>query len=204
MGEQLAQNVNNMWQVCVRGRLEEVIMALEAGGDPESTGGQDRTTCLMEAVRRGRKLMVAKLLSVPGINVNAKDLLGATALHYACLNFSTLLNYEVGILNMLLSCPGLLYNEKRNPHPAGLYDDKQGTGGETPVMLAARYGSSELLRIMVSNAKVDLNVVDNDGLTLEASFDGFRDGNLRGIGKARILQIVEEARKRRRCEHLLL
>ena len=190
MGEQLAQNVNNMWQVCVRGRLEEVIMALEAGGDPESTGGQDRTTCLMEAVRRGRKLMVAKLLSVPGINVNAKDLLGATALHYACLNFSTLLNYEVGILNMLLSCPGLLYNEKTN-------------GGETPVMLAARYGSEELLRVMVSNAKVDLDVVDNDGLKLEESLDGFEDRGFT-VPKARVLQIVEEARKRRRCEHLLL
>ena len=96
MGEQLAQNVNNM--------------ALEAGGDPESTGGQDRTTCLIEAVRRGRKPMVAKLLSVPGINVNAKDLLGATALHYACpeVNISS---YPARILaGLFFFCHAEIFN----------------------------------------------------------------------------------------------
>ena len=61
--------------------------------------------------------------------------------------------------------------------------------------------SEEQLCIMVSNAKVDLDVVDNDGLKLEESLDGFGDWNFQDVPKARVLQIVEEARKRRRCEH---
>ena len=60
MGELLAQNVNNMWQVCVRGRLEEVIMALEAGGDPESTGGRDEVQ--VQAEKPAKHLTAAAIL----------------------------------------------------------------------------------------------------------------------------------------------
>ena len=80
----MAEQQNNLlWEKCKDGRLEEVREALQAGADPNTTGGPFHSPCLMEAARNNHDEVVALLLSSPGIQVNAKNLHGWTALHWA-------------------------------------------------------------------------------------------------------------------------
>ena len=120
-------------------RMEKVTVALEAGEDPNTSGGESERTCLMVAVPRRWDQVVAKLLSCPGINVNAKDKHNCTALHYAAWFGS-----NVGILKMLMATPGILHNEKNE------WD-------RTPIQLAAICGRTDILREMAKCPHVNLD-----------------------------------------------
>ena len=119
-------------------RLEKVNVALEAGEDPNTSGGEWERTCLMVAVLRQWDQVVAKLLSCPGINVNAKDKNNMKALHHAaCFG-------NVGILKMLMATPGILHNEKD-------------LWGWTPIQAAAMRGQTDIVREMAKCPHVNLD-----------------------------------------------
>ena len=150
--------------------MEKVNVALEAGEDPNTSGGKWEGTCLMVAVLRQWNQVVAKLLSCPGINVNAKDKLNWTALdHAACFG-------NVGILKMLMATPGILHNEKD-------------LWGWTPIQLAAVRGQTDIVREMAKCPHIDLDL---------AILPNFRFQNYICRYDEAAVQIVEEARQRRR------
>ena len=137
-----------MWWKCRDGKLEEVREELEAGADPNTTGGPLKRTLLMEAAARDHREVVGLLLSSPGIQVNAKSMYNRTALHLACLHGS------VASLSKLLATSGLQLNET----------DKLGW---TPIMTAIYMGKTEAVRLMAAKPTVCLDVRDNQGRSLE-------------------------------------
>ena len=66
--------LQNIWESCRKGRLEEARQALQLGADPNSSGEFFNATCLMAAAQQNHDELVSLLLSQPGI----------TAVHYAC------------------------------------------------------------------------------------------------------------------------
>ena len=92
--------------------------------------------------------VVDLLLAQPGIEVNAKDSNGLTALHIAGAygNLAT--------LKKILAVPGLFLNER---------DHK----GRTPIMLVASLGQTDAVKMMVAKKGIDLWVKDNDDKYLE-------------------------------------
>ena len=92
--------------------------------------------------------MVDVLLEQPSIEVNAKDNDENTALHWACAPGN------VAILNQLLAVPGILVNER---------DCRDWT----PIMRAIRFAKLDIVRVMAAMEKVDLDVRDHRGLSLE-------------------------------------
>ena len=95
--------------------------------------------------------MVDVLLEQPSIEVNAKDNNENTALHWACRCGRV---SNVAILNQLLAFPGILVNEK---------DCRDWT----PIMRAIRFAKLDIVRVMAAMEKVDLDVRDHRGLSLE-------------------------------------
>ena len=70
--------------ICNTGTLEEVRGALANGADVNERDEEHfKMTGLMRAVVRQNEPLVSLLLQQPGIQVNAKDCVGWTALHYA-------------------------------------------------------------------------------------------------------------------------
>ena len=107
--------------ICKKGTLEEVGKALANGADVNERETDSKMTSLVLAVRCRNEPLVSLLLQQPGIQVNAKDNVGHTALHYAALFCSGTKGRKV--IKLLLNFPGI-DTEITN-------DD-----GETPVMLA--------------------------------------------------------------------
>ena len=101
------------------------------------------------ATRLNHNKVVGLLLSSPGIQINAKDNFGKTALHYACAYGS------LASLSKLLAAP----------QPLEL--NESDGNGETPIMLAIRSGNAEAVRMLAAVPKVDLDVKDNLGRSLE-------------------------------------
>ena len=78
------------FDICENGTLKKVREALANGADVNERGRRKslsgmRRTSLMEAVSFANEPLVSLLLQQPGIQVNAKDNEGWTALHYAAL-----------------------------------------------------------------------------------------------------------------------
>ena len=134
----------NLWEKCSAGKLKEVREALQAGADPNSTGGPRTSTCLMEASWKNHDEVVALLLSRPGIQVNARDEKNYTALHWASYNGS------LACLSRLLAVPKVQLNERNS-------------WGNTPIMVAISWGNTEAVRLMAAVAGVDLDIKDTEG-----------------------------------------
>ena len=184
---EMAGLVDNLWNLCRSGTLDQVKAALEAGADPNTTGespqhdwGEPTWTWLMTAVYDKRVDLVDLLLSQPSIDVNAKagSRLG-TALHTACLFFNE------AILHKLLATPGLLLNEKN-------------WLGETPIMSAARLGRVGAVKLMAAKEQVDLDLRDIQGRSLEEMGLHYR------TRRAELTQVVLEARQRRRWGEFII
>ena len=70
--------------ICKEGTLAEVREALGKGADVnEREQTVPKRTSLMRAILIENEPLVSLLLQQPGIQVNAKDCVGWTALHYA-------------------------------------------------------------------------------------------------------------------------
>ena len=128
--------------------MEEVRDSLAAGADPNARGGPINTTCLMEATRENHDGVVELLLSTQGIQVNAKNRCGWTALHYACGSGS------LASLALIVSSPGVLLNERSN-------------NGNTPIMWGIRNSRTQAVLQMAAVPDVCLDVKDNQGRSLE-------------------------------------
>ena len=144
----MAAREDNIWLKCWAGNLEEVRAALQAGGDPNTRGGRANKTCLMWAIFGGNEEMADLLPAQPDIEVNAKDNNDSTALHWACGPGN------VEILNQLLAVPVILVNER------DVY-------GWTPIIRAISFGKLDIVRVMAAVERVDLDVKDDSGLSLE-------------------------------------
>ena len=119
----MAMGRKSFFNICEKGTLKEVRRALANGADVNERG-MFKKTCLMLAVSDAKEPLVSLLLQQPGIQVNVKDIIGWTALHYAAFH-----NYrEEGrqVIKLLLNFPGI-DTEMTN-------DDDQ-----TPLMLAKEY-----------------------------------------------------------------
>ena len=139
---------SKLWEKCMLGKVEEVRKALEEGADPNTTDGEREITCLMVALEKNQAKVVDLLISCPAIEVNAKDPINRTALHFACWKGN------VAMLSKLLAIPGLLLNERMDR-------------GRTPIMAAVKFGRPDAVRLMAAVSEVDLDVKDNDGNNLE-------------------------------------
>jgi len=171
----MAEQQNNLlWKKCEDGKVEKVRQALQAGADPNTTGGPCDDTCLMEAAYYNHDKVVALLLAHPNIQVNAKSEYNRTALHYACARGS------LASLSKLLATPGVQLNERN-------------TRGQTPIMDAIDDGQTEAVRQMAAVKEVDLDVKDNQGRSLEKYANRWA-----GDAAPAIVQVLEEARQKRR------
>ena len=83
----MAMGRKSFFDICENGTLKEVRRALANGADVNERG-IIRKTILMEAVRDNNEPLVSLLLQQPGIQVNAEDDLGRTALHHAATHCS--------------------------------------------------------------------------------------------------------------------
>jgi len=132
-------------------------------------------TCLMVAAENNHDQVVALLLAQPGIQVNARDKMNFTALHWACQMGS------VASLTILLAVPVLLLNERNS-------------GGWTPILAAIFYGKTEAVRLMAQVKEVDLDVKDSHNRSLEDIAS--RYASIPGSGED-IVAVLTETRKRR-------
>jgi len=164
----------NLWRNCKEGKLREARQALEAGTDPNTTGDRNMT-CLMVAAENNHDQVVALLLAQPGIQVNARDKMNFTALHWACQMGS------VASLTIQLAVPGLLLNESNS-------------GGWTPILAAIFYGKTDAVRLMAQVKEVDLDVKDSHNRSLEDIAS--RYASIPGPGEE-IVAVLTETRKRR-------
>ena len=139
---------NDVCELTIFGRTEQLREALQAGADPNTMDERYNMTLLMIAINDYKLEVVDLLLAQPGIQVNAKDT-GSTALHVACAHGD-----RPDMLGKVLAAPGLLMNERDN-------------GGWTPIMLAVAKRRTDAVRLMVAVNEVDLDVRDDDGRTLE-------------------------------------
>ena len=120
--------------------------------------------------------VVDLLLAQPGIEVNAKDSNGLTALHIAGAYGS------LATLKKILAVPGLLLNEK---------DHK----GRTPIMLFASLGETDAVKMMVAKKGIDLWVKDNEDKDLEEACPEFRRTEILKVLKiAKLKPIIEKVR----------
>ncbi len=121
-------------------RVEEQFLAGYSANERSAKG----ETALIEAVRTGRKPLVELLLD-RGARVNV----AATRTNLTALEEATRLN-RADLAQLLVD--------------AGADVDKAGTGGETPVMIAAKQGQTEILEILIE-ANAYLNDTDSTGRT---------------------------------------
>jgi ankyrin repeat protein len=89
----------------------------------------------LEVWARSGKLAEVKRALIDGVDVNAKDEKGMTALHYAVLRA------EIRVVNLLLV--------------AGADIEAKSAAGETPIELAARLKESVLVRLMRKEVSID-------------------------------------------------
>ena len=175
----MAGRPSKFWQMCCgigfSSRpltLTGVRTALEEGADPNSRGGCYNRTCLMMAVANYSEdlfldCVVDLLLAQPGIEVNAKDSNGLTALHIAGAYGS------LATLKKILAVPGLLLNEK---------DHK----GRTPIMLVASLGRTDAVKMMLAKKGIDIWTWTLD---LEEACPEFR--------RTEIVKVLKEAKAKK-------
>lgn len=96
-----------------------------------------KQTPLICAVRHSAKF-IPTILEFEGVDVNAKDCDGRTALHYACFRGCSGTGLEPEVV-MLLRAQGL------NADPIDLHD-----GGWTPLMYAANRGDMAMVKALIS------------------------------------------------------
>ena len=127
-----------------RGDGDLLDLLLAQPGVEVNIKDSERSTPLMWACIFGKENVVRKLLQVDSIDLNYQD--GDTALHWAA-RFP-----NPGCLKLLREAPGLKWNVKN-------------VSGKTPLLVAASYGCSDILKIIltVPQPQLDLTVTDIAG-----------------------------------------
>ena len=130
--------MSRLWQFCVDGKLAGTRLALARGEDVNDKDNFDHTA-LMLAIWKKHNSIVKLLLDQPAVDVNVKDIVGQTVLHWAAEY-----NNAEGARMLLLHKD---FNSANN-------------GGSTALMIAVKYGKEEVLRELVCHQCVSLDVGD--------------------------------------------
>jgi len=101
---------------------------------------------LIKASKTGNLMLLKGLLAIPGINVNAKDNNGDTALMMASNEGNT------EIAKLLLSKPGINVNAK-------------GNYGDTALMMASYNGDEEIVKLLLDKPDININAKNKVGKT---------------------------------------
>ena len=88
------------------------------------------------------------LLNEPGIDINKSDMYGQTPLHFACSRNNT------EIIQLLCRNPALTSLNSRD------------VSGNTPIMVAAKFGNFQAFTKMMKIGKVDFSIRNIHGQTL--------------------------------------
>ena len=137
----------SLWNLCQKGKLNEVRAALARGADVNSKYGQYNQTGLMAAVKNRQNSVVRLLLEQPTVDLNCTDFFRETALHHAVTSD------DAEIVQLLLN----------DPRPNANYKD---TIGDTPVMFAIKQKKVVALRELVAHPIVDLDIMHH-GMSVE-------------------------------------
>ena len=139
-----------LWQLCKEEKLAEVREALARGEDANGKGEGNLTALMWAIMYNGDKEIVKLLLEQPTVDLNYSDKSGQTALH----KVGWALGDNVDAVKMLLADPCLTTHNHKNKH------------GRTPAISAALFKNT-LLRKLVAHPKVDLDIKDQIGRSLE-------------------------------------
>jgi len=129
---------------CKQGDTDTFNNILRSGTDVNCRQGEP----LREAITNNHVEIWTRLLEHPAINPNLPDDNGRTALHVA-----NWFNKEAAAAK-LVSMPGIELNKKDNY-------------GNTPIMMGVRYGTSDVLMVMLNCRGVDIMETDAQGRGLE-------------------------------------
>lgn len=117
----------------------------------ENTKDKDGNTALIIAAAEDQKKVVIFLLQIDGIDVNAQNKKGDTALIEACAkNYGS--DSDHGIVTLLLNAPNINVNLKNND-------------GRTALMRTLFFGNNEIGRLLLAAPGIDVNAKDSDGNT---------------------------------------
>ena len=157
---------------------DEVVKALINKGANINITDNAGVTPLMSAAGRGHLTTVQTLLSVPGIDINAKSFIGKTALHMAADYgkdevVKTLINRGANInitdndgLTPLMSATllGHLTTVQALLSAPGIDINAKSLIGKTALQTAADYGKYEFVKALI-NKGANINITDNAGVT---------------------------------------
>jgi Ankyrin repeats (3 copies) len=185
-----------MWGEMTRKGPDEVGGSQGINATPYKWLKRDNKTkqnVLMQAVEFGASIEQIKILIKGGVNVNAKDYYGNTALHDAC-------NHDkVEIVRVLLeakSDPNALQSNNWTPLHCACYDgfasvtellieygaslNELNNYEKTPLMMASMRGHTEIVRMLV-NARADLTTTTGIGLTAHSFATFYNHVNVMNI-----------------------
>ena len=183
-------------------------------------GGADEDDVLILAARKGHLAVVRHLLTVPGINVNARSRTGNTALMHAARKG------HIDVVRQLLAVPGINVNARsRTGNTALMHAARKGhidvvrqllavpginvnaredEEGNTALLYAAWSGHLAVVAELLAAPGIDVNAVDEDGYTAWRAAEYVEERERRRTGRRRLKRaldpdrVVQQDPKRRR------
>ncbi|SKA11004.1 ankyrin repeat domain-containing protein [Sediminibacterium ginsengisoli] len=146
-------------QACMSDQPDKALQAVEAGADvnvPFSAGFRAINYPILYAAKT-RNLPLFETLLKKGVDVNAQDDLGFSALHYLGGPADT------GAQNVLVMAD-LLQKQKPNLNI-------RNWRGESPLLYSFTYMNEDYIRLLIS-AGADVNLADQDGITPLSRYSG--------------------------------
>ena len=174
-------------RVCERGDAKKLRLLLDKGVDVNERYKRDRTA-LMVASERGNAEVVQTLLSVPDIEINAKEkVFGNTALILACKkgcvkttrilleDKRTSVNQgnDHGSTPLMAACDFVKDDDPKKEeiiklllkHPK-MEVNKKNNLGCSALMLASDSGKLDSLKLLIESKDIDINITDRNGNTI--------------------------------------
>ena len=105
------------------------------------------------------------LLSCPQIDLELKDENGRSALHVACWYNKVGQKSNIYLLMLIISQELAVSKFLSLESGRGMWNDTD-QHGNTPVMMAAKYASSDVITLLLNNEEISLEAVDNLGRDL--------------------------------------
>ena len=138
-----------MFSASEAGDIVSVRAALTGGQSANSRGGDYDITCLMVAVFNGHEGVVTELLQQEDCDPSLEDSNMRTALHFACSRG------RVGMVRQLAS------------HPRQGSLNSKDSWKRTAIMVAVEQGEAEFVLALGRVVRVELDIRDRDGRSLE-------------------------------------
>ncbi len=135
------------------GQSEVVQLLLETGANPDTCSSGDRVPPIIEAARTGDTATVELLLNA-GADVNAREISGNSALHWAVAKNH---NHIVELLLQRGAHPAIPSINRDYFDKAGVCDNMPGT---TPLHCAARCGNAKAAELLIQHG-ADIHAEDS-------------------------------------------